>query len=401
VLATRSTTIASLAGVALLAVAAGGTGAHPIYNRHLHQRIHTMREHVRRPGIYRVSVVVRSKDGAHAAIRLRIGKVTRKAEVGGRKGQSVVRVDVTVHHHRVTVRDTALRGHATLHVQLQRIAALPRSARPAGRGVTRGASGSKGPLGSSGSSGPTGSSGSSGSSGSGGSSGSLVPAGVGGSWHMVFNDSFTGSSLDPSKWSTGWFGSGITKAVDSNEIACYDPANVSEGNGELDLSMTAQSTSCNGTQPYDGAAVTTNGKFEFTYGFAEVRAWLAGNGSTVYDWPQIWLDGQSWPQNGEIDILEGLGGGACYHWHGPPDGTGYGGCASGTFTGGWHTFGMDWEPGSVTYYYDGNDVGTVTNATSLITSDPMYLILVASTSAQSPTQAPVTERFSYVRVWQH
>jgi beta-glucanase (GH16 family) len=189
--------------------------------------------------------------------------------------------------------------------------------------------------------------------------------------------------------------------VDSNEIACYDPSNVSEGNGELDLSMTAQSTSCNGTQPYDGAAVTTNGKFEFTYGFAEVRAWLAGNGSTVYDWPQIWLDGQSWPQNGEIDILEGLGGGACYHWHGPPDGTGYGGCASGTFTGGWHTFGMDWEPGSVTYYYDGNDVGTVTNATSLITSDPMYLILVASTSAQSPTQAPVTERFSYVRVWQH
>jgi beta-glucanase (GH16 family) len=219
---------------------------------------------------------------------------------------------------------------------------------------------------------------------------------------MVFNDSFTGSSLDTSKWSTGWFGSGITQPVDSNEIACYDPANVSEGNGELDLSMTSHSTSCGGaTQPYDGAAVTTNGKFEFTYGFTEVRAWLAGNGSTVYDWPQIWLDGQNWPTDGEIDILEGLGGGACYHWHGPPDGTGYGGCASGTFTGGWHTFGMDWEPGSVTYYYDGNEVGSVTNATSLITSDPMYLILIASTSAESVNQAPVTERFSYVRVWQH
>jgi hypothetical protein len=31
----------------------------------------------------------------------------------------------------------------------------------------------------------------------------------------------------------------------------------------------------------------------------------------------------------------------------------------------------------------------------------MYLILVASTSATSVNQAPITERFSYVRVWQH
>lgn len=396
----RRSTIGSLAGVVLLAVAAGGTGAHTIHHRHIHQRIQTMHEQVRRPGIYRVSMVVRSKDGAHAAISLRIGKVTREAKVGGRRRKSVVRVDVTVHHHHVTVYDTSLRGHATLLVRLQRIAAVPQSPRPAARGVTRGASGSSAPSGATGSSGASGATGSSGSGGS--SSGSLVPAGVGGSWNLVFNDSFTGSSLDTSKWSTGWFGSGVTRAVDSNEIACYDPANVSEGNGELDLSMTQQSTSCGGaTQPYDGAAVTTNGKFEFTYGFVEVRAWLAGNGSTVYDWPQIWLDGQSWPTDGEIDILEGLGGGACYHWHGPPDGTGYGGCASGTFTGGWHTFGMDWEPGIVTYYYDGNEVGSVTNATSQITADPMYLILIASTSAGSVTQAPVTERFSYVRVWQH
>jgi hypothetical protein len=31
----------------------------------------------------------------------------------------------------------------------------------------------------------------------------------------------------------------------------------------------------------------------------------------------------------------------------------------------------------------------------------MYLILIASTSSGSDVQAPVTERFSYVRVWQH
>ena len=47
--------------------------------------------------------------------------------------------------------------------------------------------------------------------------------------------------------------------------------------------------------------------------------------------------------DGEIDLLEGLQGSACYHWHGPRR-VGYGACPSGTFTGGWHTFGVDWEP---------------------------------------------------------
>ena len=41
------------------------------------------------------------------------------------------------------------------------------------------------------------------------------------------------------------------------------------------------------------------------------------------------------------------------------------------------------------------------NVTSLITSNPMYLILTSSTSTSSVVQAPVSERFDYVRVWQH
>ena len=50
--------------------------------------------------------------------------------------------------------------------------------------------------------------------------------------------------------------------------------------------------------------------------------------------------------------MEGLSGQACWHFHDPQGGPG--GCSTATYTGGWHTFGADWEPGSVTYYYDGH-----------------------------------------------
>ena len=96
--------------------------------------------------------------------------------------------------------------------------------------------------------------------------------------------------------------------------------------------------------------------------------------------------------------MEGLSGQACWHFHdarGAP-----GSCSSATFTGGWHTFGADWEPGSVTYYYDGAAVGTITSG---ITSSPMYVILNLGTdhSNSGPLQAPATMRVDYVRVWQH
>jgi beta-glucanase (GH16 family) len=215
---------------------------------------------------------------------------------------------------------------------------------------------------------------------------------------MIFDDEFNGSSLDTSNWSTGWFGSGITAPVNSEELECYDPAQVVEGAGELDLNLIAQSETCGGqTRPYASGLVSTAGKFTFTYGYVEVRAWLPG-GSTISDWPGIWTDGQSWPTDGELDLVEGLGGQACWHFHdsqGAP-----GGCEPGSsYTGGWHTYGADWEPGSVTYYYDGTVVGTITTG---ITSAPMYLVLdlAADNEYGGPVAAPATLRIDYVRVWQ-
>jgi beta-glucanase (GH16 family) len=244
----------------------------------------------------------------------------------------------------------------------------------------------------------------------------LVPVGVPGSWHAIFDDEFNQSGLNTSNWSTGWFGSGITGGVSSTEPECYDPSHVVEANDELDLNFTQDAETCDGSShPYTAGMVTTDGKFSFTYGLIEARVWLPTTSSgQVANWPSVWTDGQNWPDDGEIDLVEGLEGQACAHWHGPTDsGAGYGpnggsGCPAGTYTGGWHTFAADWEPGIVTWYYDGKNIGCIEssgtacgNYNSQITSSPMYLILSLGSNAANQITAPTSMRLQYVRVYQH
>jgi beta-glucanase (GH16 family) len=87
-------------------------------------------------------------------------------------------------------------------------------------------------------------------------------------------------------------------------------------------------------------------------------------------------------------------------WHLVYPGGNPGGCADGAFVNGWHTFGADWKPKSVTYYYDGRVVGKVESS---ITSAPMYLIInyAIANAIGSPTQVPAAMRIDYVQVWQH
>ena len=232
-----------------------------------------------------------------------------------------------------------------------------------------------------------------------------MPVGVRGDWKLTFDDEFNGTSLDTARWSTGWYGSGITPPVNAGEKDCYDPAQVTEGGGTLDLTVIRKSEDCGISDPvYAAGLVSTQGRFSFTYGFIEARMWLpaaAGNPGEAANWPAVWTDGQSWPEDGEIDIAEGISGPVCAHFHGPADPQGLGaaggtGCPGGNYAGGWHTFAADWEPGIVTYYYDGVDIGSVTSG---ITSAPMFLVL--SNAAGTLAQAPATMKVDYVRVWQH
>ena len=233
-----------------------------------------------------------------------------------------------------------------------------------------------------------------------------MPAGVAGDWTLKFDDEFNGTSLDTTKWSTGWGGgTGITAPVNSTEDDCYDPAQVAEGGGALSLTLTRESESCGTSAQYAAGLINTDGKFNFTYGFIQARVWLPGtpgNPDYVANWPGVWTDGQNWPDDGEIDIAEGINGNVCAFFHdaatvyqalSPGGGNG---CPNGVYTEGWHTFAANWEPGIITWYYDGVDIGSVTSG---VTSAPMFLIL--DYDAQSPAHAPDTMKVDYIRVWQH
>jgi beta-glucanase (GH16 family)/transcriptional regulator with XRE-family HTH domain len=234
----------------------------------------------------------------------------------------------------------------------------------------------------------------------------LSPVGIPGAWNVVLDSEFSGTSLDTSIWQPGWFGSGTTGPVNTLEAACYSSSNVLfPGDGSVHLRVTASPSTCKGkTEPYTGALLSSNphdgrasGGFEYRYGAIEARVHIpASSGSQVADWPAVWTDGQSWPATGEDDIMEGLSGKACFHFHSTVGASGT--CVKGSYTG-WHTFASDWEPGSVTYYYDGVKVGQITTG---ITASPMYILLDNTVMSGSGALAtPADVQVAYVRVWQH
>lgn len=222
-----------------------------------------------------------------------------------------------------------------------------------------------------------------------------TPAAIASHGTLVFSDEFTGSALDSSKWTANWLGSpgAITPPANGAETECYDPAQVSVGGGEADLTAIAKSCTVNGkTYAYRSGMIQTNGKFNFTHGYAEARIWTpAGTGM----WPAFWLDGKSWPTDGEIDVLEAYGTDySTFHYHYPNGAPGGGTNVAGA-TAGWHTYAVNWTGSTTTWYYDGVQVYSMATQTN----SPMYLILNLGLNSSS-SAVPATMRVDYVRVWQ-
>ncbi|MGD1011160.1 MAG: glycoside hydrolase family 16 protein [Acidimicrobiales bacterium] len=226
---------------------------------------------------------------------------------------------------------------------------------------------------------------------------SPMPVGdVPGPWHLILDSEFSGSSLAGSRWATGWFGSGVTEPVNRSDLECYDPAQVSVGGGTLNLTAVAKQERCGGiARRYVSGIATTRGKFSFSYGYVEARLWVPGQ-QEIADHPAFWAVGEVWPKDGEIDVFEGIAGRACVHFHNSSGAPGV--CVRGQFSDGWHTYAADWEPGSITYYYDGRKVW---RDNSRITPAPMYLVLDLAIGRSPSVTAPCTMRVDYVRVWQH
>lgn len=137
------------------------------------------------------------------------------------------------------------------------------------------------------------------------------PAGALPGWTLVWSDEFDVDGLpDTAKWGydtarnkLGWY---------NNELQYYardrlENARVEGGR----LIITARREDLSGAgdwggQHYTSARLTTRGMASWTYGFMEVRAKLPCGLGT---WPAIWMLGSkgTWPDDGEIDIMEQRG----------------------------------------------------------------------------------------------
>jgi beta-glucanase (GH16 family) len=218
---------------------------------------------------------------------------------------------------------------------------------------------------------------------------------------QLFRDDFNGTALDRSKWRPNWFGTNdtaVTKPVNTKEQGCYDPAQVSVGLGVLRLSAVARSCRANNgiTYPYASGIVTTKDHFTFRYGYFEARLWTPPGSGPIRNWPAFWANGTGQhPLTGEIDVVEGLAGRACWHFHfkgGAP-----GGCVNKSNVAGWHTYAAEWRQGVVTYFYDGEQVGRITQG---ITSTTMYVVLNlgVSSTVSGPVTLPAEMLVDYVKV---
>lgn len=238
------------------------------------------------------------------------------------------------------------------------------------------------------------------------------PVGVGGSLRLVFSDEFAGTSLDLSKWRPNWLAGSdhaITKPINSAELSCYDPAQVSVGGGHLRLAAARRSCTDNTGRSYNyasGLVQSYSKGGQWQYGVYEARVYLPGTASGhIYNWPAFWLNGVPsvpWPVGGEIDVMEGLEGSAGWTYH---KGTSADADTqksptthpAGNFVG-WHTFTTEWSPGSLTFYYDGVKVGSWA---SNVTTTPQYLILNYGVGGWGgDLNVPQTMLVDYVRVWQ-
>ncbi len=245
----------------------------------------------------------------------------------------------------------------------------------------------------------------------------IYPVGQTGSWNLVFQDEFNGTSLDSTKWWPCFWGwNQTTGCTGSGELEWYKPQNITVANGLLTLTAKKETVvGTNGvTYNYTSGMVTTGRsgtkpeplKFPYTYGHAEVRAKVpAGRGL----WPAFWSvapygDYTTNPLP-ELDTLELLGhqpNVAYLTNHSPESGTT-------TVTGpdysqDFHTFAADWEPGVIVWYIDGVEKKRFVN--SAVTQNSMYIILNLAVGGSWPGAPDATTVFparfdiDYIRVWQ-
>ena len=189
----------------------------------------------------------------------------------------------------------------------------------------------------------------------------------------IFFEDFNQKTLDRSKWNVE-----ISGTTNNNEQQAYvDSASVIylvPGKGGVKGALVIKPVYRPGYtskehKKYDfiSGRINTQKKLEFTYGIASAKMKMTGGAGL---WPAFWALGNgSWPNCGEIDIMETVGDSSwvSHALHGP----GYFGNTplvyraafdKGLDVSQWHVYSVDWEPASLTFKVDGITTYRVTKA---------------------------------------
>lgn len=174
---------------------------------------------------------------------------------------------------------------------------------------------------------------------------------------LIWEDDFSGEALDLSKWTPEVNDDG----GGNNELQYYTDrdTNITVENGVLKITALKESYL---TREYTSGRIVTKNKGDWRYGRVEASIKLPeGQGM----WPAFWMLPTEevyggWPNSGEIDIMELVGGGS-------GDSTIYGTLHSGPprqytngsykltdakFSGDFHLFAIEWSPDTIKWYVD-------------------------------------------------
>jgi len=204
---------------------------------------------------------------------------------------------------------------------------------------------------------------------------------------LIFDDAFTGTSLDSAHWNTvmggqgeqtwnsGGLPAGDSAAGTQVHQTYFSPSQVQVNNG-LDLIMVPDTKYASLGYDYRSGVVTSRGKFALKSGYVQIRARMSD--ASRGGWPAIWfIDPNGGGGSQEIDLQEGgftLAGAALptgtpednvfvstYH---TPSGSqsGFSYATPIPMNTGFNTYGMEYDPGhSIKTYFNGRLVGSWTH----------------------------------------
>ena len=231
-------------------------------------------------------------------------------------------------------------------------------------------------------------------------------------WKLVWSDEFNGNKINPRYWSK------IERGTpDWKNTMSKDPSLFSVKNGKLILRGKVNRNTKKDPSPFITGGISTQGKVSFCYGKIEIRAKLdCAQGA----WPALWMlpEKGSWPDAGEIDIMEHLNfDDFAYqtvhsrYTHSPKGGYPPKGTTGKIKRDDYNVYCVEWHPTKLVFRINGKETLTYPRVPAEVPAGqwpfdkPFYLLVDMQLGGSwvgkvNPSQLPVEMHVDWVRLYQ-